>query len=125
MLILNRLNSDLLGTYGVFLVNKKPVCHSYELPWHNNARNISCIPDGSYRVIKATSPRFGRCFYIKDVPGRSGILIHPGNTRRDTEGCILPGLDVDAAGVLHSRLAMDRLYDLLTDDFTLTIRKVY
>lgn len=124
MLTLNRLSYDPYGTYGVFLVNKKVVCHSYELPWMGNVRDRSCIPDGSYPCRKVVSPRFGNAFYVDDVPSRSGILIHVGNTAEDTRGCILPGLDVDSRGVLHSRLALNRLYVTLPDKFDFHIRSI-
>jgi len=125
MLILNRLpSSDLLGTYGTFVLNNRPICHSLELPWRSNDVSVSCIPVGDYEVIKAHSPRFGDTFYFKNVPGRTGILIHPGNSLIDTRGCILPGLDLTDNGLQHSRLAMKRLYANLPDKFTISIRKV-
>lgn len=121
--VLNRLSSDIYGTYGVILNDRKPLCHTYELPWLGNLQNESCIPVGEYEVIKAQSPRFGSCFYVKDVPDREGILIHCGNTRDDTEGCILPGLDVSDVGVIQSRLALQRLYSTLPSSFQLVIRE--
>ena len=74
-------------------------CHSLELPWRNNQRNISCIPSGRYEVVPHNSPRFGRCYLLLGVPNRSEILIHRGNwagdkakgLRSDVEGCILFG----------------------------------
>lgn len=121
---LNRVSSDLFGVYGLICKDKKPICHTYELPWRENNRNVSCIPDGTYRVIKASSPRFGSVFYFRDVPGRSGILIHPGNKAADTQGCILPGLDVHDTGVLYSKDAMVRLYKELPAEFDLIVRSV-
>jgi len=126
MLSLNRLCSNLFGTYGVFIYDRKVICCSLELPWLGNIQDKSCIPVGEYPVHKAVSPRYGQVFYIKNVLFREGILIHPGNTINDTRGCILPGLSTSdsCVGVIHSRLAMDRLYSVLPSSFTLTIRNV-
>lgn len=75
-------------------------CDTLELPWKHNQRNISCIPLGSYLVDWSHSPKFGPCYRLRDVPERSGILIHAGNyagdrtkmKRADVEGCILLGM---------------------------------
>lgn len=125
MIILNRLISDLFVTHGVIIDarrKRRVLCHTLELPWLGNVRERSCIPTGEYSVIRAESPKFGRCYYIKDVPGRDGILIHVGNTLKDTRGCILPGLDVDYSSVLNSRAALDRLFLSLPSSFQLLIR---
>lgn len=121
---LNRLSADIFGTYGVIIFNRKILCHTYELPWMANSRKISCIPEGSYNVEKTVTDRFGSVFLLHDVPGRSGILIHAGNQKADTEGCILPGLDTFHEGVLHSRLAMNKLLATLPYNFTLDIRRI-
>ena len=34
----------------------------------------------------------GRFPCLLDVPGFSGVMIHPGNTAEDTRGCLLPGV---------------------------------
>lgn len=94
--------------------------YTLELPWHDNKRRISCIPDGVYKVKKHYSPKFGRCFWLQDVPNRSEILIHPANYTRELLGCIAVGLDhkdIDGDGELDtdkSRIAMDKVleYDL-------------
>lgn len=118
-----RIHSDLLSTRGVLKIGRRVLCHTLELPWRFNDKNVSCIPAGSYSVIKANSPRFGECFYFRDVPARSGILIHVGNSVGDTRGCVLVGLDTDDKNVLQSRLAMDRLLSVLPETFTLEVTK--
>lgn len=123
-LTLIRLHSDLLCTLGVLKYGSKVLCHTLELPWRSNDQQISCIPEGSYTVIKATSPRFGNVFYLRDVPARSGILIHAGNSVADTRGCVLVGLDTTDQKVLQSRLAMDKLYKNLPDTFELEVIKI-
>lgn len=83
-----------------------------EEAWRNNQPNISCIPVGKYRVEWTFSPRFQRyTFQILDVPDRSAIRFHAGNSEDDTEGCLLPGTGI-TAGNLHlenSREGLARL----------------
>lgn len=100
-------------------------CHTMEPPWRQNARNLSCIPPGHYRVLPHLSPRFGRCLLVDGVENRTHILFHAGNLGGDrrrgwkshTLGCILPGMKrgrLNVAGVpqravLASRTAMRQL----------------
>ena len=97
--------------------------HTLELPWLDNAKNISCIPVGLYRVRKRWSEKYGHHFHILDVPGRKWILIHSGNFYNDIRGCVLVGTglaDINGDGVLdvtHSRAAMNRLLKAMPDEF--------
>ena len=51
-----------------------------------------CIPVGEYLVNLVWSPKFKSYKpRLEDVPNRSGILIHSGNSVKDTLGCILVG----------------------------------
>lgn len=98
-----------------------------ELPWLDNARNISCIPEQTYKVTRHYSPTFKECFLIENVPGRSEILIHAGNFVRNTRGCILIGTahsNIDNDGlidVINSKIAMQNLLKLLPQQFELII----
>jgi len=124
MLLLNRLVSSPKGMRGVLVYDQLPLCHTLELPWLNNSKNLSCIPNGVYDVSKSHSTNFGTCYRLSSVRGRSGILIHAGNFIKDTRGCILVGLDCNDLNVLHSKLAMERLFSTLPDEFILTIRSI-
>jgi hypothetical protein len=74
----------------------------------------TAIPTGTYKVVITWSPRFKRQLpLLVDVPGFDGIRIHPGNTHKNTEGCILVGEEVQGEYLLRSRAAFDRLYALL------------
>lgn len=61
-----------------------------ELPWRNNQKNISQIPRGVYAWQKITRQSNGNpAIWIRDVEGRSEILIHQGRYPHHSKGCIL------------------------------------
>ena len=95
----------------------------------------TAIPSGTYNVsLSVRSPRFGaRAQYafcggrlprLTDVPGFDGVLIHIGNTPKDTEGCILVGQNKAVGQVVNSTATFRKLYEALSqsrDAITLTI----
>ena len=93
-----RVTSDDQGTFGR-MVSSNFECFTAEPPWRDNKSNISCIPDGIYKVIPRYSPRFGWTYYVKGIPKRNCVLLHSGNFAGDvskgfithTHGCILQG----------------------------------
>ncbi len=71
----------------------------------------TAIPYGTYQIVITMSARFGRPLpLLLDVPGFTGIRIHPGNSAVDTDGCLLPGLDLYPKSVGRSRIAFDQLF---------------
>jgi len=129
-------------TEGVFQLKDndgvvKFACHSLELPYLNNAKKISCIPEGVYQVKKITSPSQGLCFSIQNVPQRDHILIHKGNYagsdnpntgHPDILGCVIlckEFSDINKDGIpdgTNSKVTMDKLL-AIADNFELTITK--
>jgi hypothetical protein len=91
VLVRSAFASETVGKLMVLDGEKQVVVYNtLELPWRDNNKNISCIPDGDYNVYLAKSEKFNREVYLlANVPGRSGILIHDGANKSDTEGCIL------------------------------------
>ena len=77
------------GTFGILKINKRVFCVTLEPPDQDNKENISCIPSGQYQCIRHTSPTFKETFLVTDVPDRSNILFHAGNTIENTKGCII------------------------------------
>lgn len=105
------------GTLGELRIEGQPKFWTVERPWRDNAKGISCIPEGEY----ALKPHMGRiqpAIWIDGVPGRTAILIHAGNTMADLQGCIAPGLHwtcIDAPKVLNSKAAMASLMSIFAD----------
>lgn len=103
-------------------------CVTLELPSRDNAPNISCIPEGVYRVKKYRSPSLGLVWHLQDVKDRTWIYIHAGNYTRQIQGCILVGkthTDIDRDGIIDvtsSRVTMDELLAYTDNDWELTIQ---
>lgn len=49
------------------------------------------IEAGTYKLVPYSSAKYKNVYELKNVPGRTKILIHPGNFHDDTEGCLMPG----------------------------------
>lgn len=99
------------GSNGTLLVNGRLLCHTIELPWKNNQRKVSCIPDGAYPVKKRWSLRIGWHLHVRDVPGRDYILVHAfNNALMESQGCIGPVAIHTGHGIgLKSRVSLDKL----------------
>lgn len=123
--ILQREPSDQDGTFGAMFYQDEQICLTCEDPWNNNEVGNSCIPAGKYEVAPYKSAKYPNAWILKDVPGRSLILIHNGNTKIDTRGCILVGslmgfLD-GLRAVLNSKNTLKELKEILPDSFLLEI----
>lgn len=98
------------ATLGVLCLDARPMFVTLEDKWRDNERMVSCIPKGKYVIKRHQSPKFGEVFKVLDVPGRNEILVHAGNTHKDTHGCILLGLMYGLVGtesaILSSRAAL-------------------
>jgi hypothetical protein len=118
---LNRIGSTPWGTLGKLELPGGWSCCTMEPRWEHNARGVSCIPSGVYRLEKRTSPIvdkttggiFHQGWEIDGVPGRDLIMIHPGNWATDSNGCVLVGrsheIIAGLPGVSSSRVAFQDL----------------
>lgn len=104
------------------------VLYTLELADRRNQQGVSCIPAGEYQVVQWESPSKGKCLLVKDVPGRENILIHVGNTEKDTEGCILVGMcagsfnnNISVQQIVYSKAALQLLLNSYPSGFTLRI----
>lgn len=103
------------ATLGLLTGLSKPI-YTLEDEWRGNQRQVSCIPTGSYQAVphgwEPGSPvKFKQVWRLLNVPGRSDILIHVGNSHKDTLGCLLVGLGMQVTQtqslISDSRLAIE------------------
>ncbi len=130
-----RINSNEKQSIGnlIFLEDGKvlKVLPTLELGWHDNKRNISCIPEGNYKVKRRYSAKYEHHFHVTDVKGRSLILLHKGNYHKDIRGCVLVGKefrDINKDGYIDVRSsanAVDELMRFAPKEFDLEIINAY
>lgn len=89
--------------------------------------SITAIPRGTYEItLDVISPKYcNNSFYkqvcngkvprLLNVKGFEGILIHAGNTDKDSAGCLLVGINLERGKVLKSQETFKELYKLLKD----------
>lgn len=81
----------------------------------------TAIPTGIYPVYLTYSPKYKKQMpLIDNVKGYSGIRIHSGNTSKDTEGCLIVGLNTKVGMVTQSR----KYYNLLYKELVKTNSKI-
>jgi hypothetical protein len=125
---------------GNLFVNNVWVGKTLEYPWRHNSKwnparpiawnigHTSCIPEGTYRAF-TRDDLFGlrhphRQFRLEltGTGKRFDIEVHPGNTLRDSEGCILLGLQLqihnEEANLLHSQAALKKLERVLRHELS-------
>lgn len=87
----------------------------YDSPGEGKVYGQTAIPAGRYRIRMLMSPRFHREMpYLMDVPGFTGIMIHPGNKVEDTKGCVLVGVSGPRGTLTDSRGWSDLLNKRIT-----------
>jgi hypothetical protein len=143
------------ATLGILQAGSVRLC-TLEEPWRPNPHGPggqrregdlqeSCVPDGTYELVPHSgttkknvwalvNPALGVYRWSHDIPdgqrwGRAVILIHSGNSVKDTEGCILVGrrhgYEMNQPWLYDSRAALEQLRGLLgIGRHTLTIRPI-
>ena len=146
LLLVRKINSKSNYTQGVLyiarnnpgaMINGKMVmfvqqCDTLEPQWRDlktqqKVMGKTAIPEGKYKIVMSPSAKFGKNMpYLIDVPQFEGIMIHPGNTVKDTMGCILVGVK-SGTGLLVSRVTFEKIMKILNseDDNTIEIIDTY
>ena len=131
-----------LYTIGNLYIDGKFFCNTLEDPDRGLTSDMSlskiksikikgdtCIPYGTYKLsLDVVSPKYsnikkypytsmakGKMPRVMEVPGFDGILIHAGNTQKDTEGCLLVGENKVKGKVINSQITWQKLYTRLLE----------
>jgi hypothetical protein len=121
-----RLDETDQGTPGLLTVDGRLLCYTLERKWADNAKGVSCIPIGNYKLERGHSPRFNRELYeVMGVPNRDRILFHSLNLAIESNGCIGVGLNFGTYrgqfAVLKSKAAELILHDVLDSETSNTL----
>lgn len=123
-LVLKRFEFGTNYTIGKLYLNDEMLCYTLE----DTVREVegqpveqwkipgnTAIPKGTYAVIIDHSNHFNKNLpHILNVPGYEGVRIHSGNSDKDTEGCVLVGLNwAGGDWISGSQLAMSKLMDIM------------
>lgn len=124
--------NEIYGTFGVLRINKEVFCVTLEPADHENATDISSIPCQQYICSRVKSPKYGNTFEVLNVPSRSHVLLHAGNVKDHTKGCILLAQYYDKLkgdrAVLNSGRTFEVFNNRVMNDvsqFHLTIKEEY
>ena len=124
-------------TNGEMSIDGKVMCYTLEdqvRPKGEKVYGETAIPEGRYpiwltphgKITASYNIRFkdighDRGLYLANVPGFEGIMIHCGNTDKDTLGCILVGLVAGEKNgrwyISESSAAYRKIYPLIQKAF--------
>ena len=118
-------------TIGHLYINNIYFCDTLEdkvrnLPKEPKVYGETAIPAGIYEIdMNTVSPKFknrswakkwgGIVPRLKNVPYFEGVLIHVGNNKDDTDGCIIVGDNQIVGGLVNSTIQFNRLMLRLID----------
>lgn len=125
-----RVINNVSGTFSVFAYGDEILGNILE--------PVFPIPARDYVACFYNHQKHGYCYELQMVPGHTGILIHVGNTKMDTEGCLLPGKRIDKIwgglgkpfswlwGVAESRKALAEFMAIAgRDDISISIKESF
>jgi len=106
--LLRRYKSDEKATLGKLNIDGEFYCYTLEDEYREKkVMHETRIPAGKYLLELRTIGTFHEKFKVRyprihkgmieitNIPNFSAVLIHPGNTEKDTSGCILVGDRID------------------------------
>ena len=105
---------------GSLYMNSHKICDTLELPYNNNNKNVSAIPTGLYDLCVRSGADSTKYKYVHlqvlEVPNRSFILFHIGNSAKDSKGCILTGMSRQTDMVLNSKKSHTLLMQVILEN---------
>lgn len=132
LLLVRKVDRKSNYTTGILYIAKKhdttfvQQCDTLEPQWRDlktqqKVKGQTAIPKGEYKIVMAPSYKFHMNMpYLLGVPQFEGVMIHPGNTVKDTMGCILVGTK-NSSGLANSRATFEKIMEILNSEDENTI----
>lgn len=132
-LLVQRYKSSPTATLGKLFIDGVFECYTLEDEFRAvKVKGETRIPAGRYKLALRTEgtthfqyakrfPEFHKgMLHVTNVPNFQWILIHIGNTEKDTEGCLLVGADRDEEKMTigRSTVAYRKMYPKVADAIT-------
>ena len=120
-------SKDKLTTTGILYIDGTAFCHTLEDMVRDNLKvhGETAIEEGVYVGYIRYSNKFKRkLIALKDVPNFKYILIHPGNTKKDSLGCILVGEEYSDTEIRNSRKTENKLMKMVSTAETIEVEIV-
>lgn len=130
-IVVNRFVADAETTISRVSVNGVFCCFGLEDEYRQvKVKGETRIGSGRYKVVARKEGRHYAAYtkrwkwhrgalHVTNVPGFEWIMIHIGNTEKDTEGCLLVGLKADMTpgkmSIANSTEAYERLYKMVIE----------
>jgi len=120
-LLLNRIAKKETYTIGHLYKSTEYLCDTLEDKWRDlnkepKVYGQTAIPEGRYRIIMTWWAKHNKEVPILlNVPFFEGILIHAGNTAKDTEGCILVGENKVKGQVVNSQYHAQIISEMIAE----------
>jgi hypothetical protein len=119
MIYLTRISVSESGVFGMLSGEDMPTFATLEHAYETSAGVFAPkLPPGTYTCVKGQHVlKSGpiTAFEIAGVLGHAGILIHPGNTEADSEGCVLIGTSQSGNAIFESRDAFNSFMAYMAD----------
>ncbi len=125
-LIVERYEHNKNETIGKLYIDGKFECYTLEDEFRaTKVYEETRIPQGTYKIKLRTVGEFNNRYlkkypkfhkgmlHVTNVPGFEYILIHIGNTEKDTAGCLLVGATVGFIGKKRAVLSSGKAYEQL------------
>lgn len=129
-ILVKRFYQSDIDTVGLLYINNVFMCYTLEDAFQSSKiYGKTRIPAGEYpvrlRKVGTTHCYYNKRFpimhkgtlHIQDIPNFENVLIHIGNTHKDTKGCLLVGTDFKHRSTYtklrHSTVAYKKIYPLI------------
>jgi hypothetical protein len=112
---LNRMIFTNESTIGELWTDNRFLCYSLEDTCRlQKIKGITAIPAGRYEIKMLPSPKFKQDMpHLLNIPNYTDVMLHWGNSPKDTNGCPLLGLSKGVDYIYESKAACAEVFPII------------